>query len=99
MDETTTTSVMTRLTRGGRLCLLRGRDSTLHVESGCIWLTQHNDPTDYVMVAGGAVVLNGRGKTLIHAFADSVLCVTAAEGAALPDWPADRFDGVSATAA
>lgn len=98
MDETTT-SVMTRLARRDRLCLLRGRDSTLHVESGCIWLTQHNDQTDYVLVAGNALVLNGLGKTLIHAFADSVLCLTAAPGEALPDWPADPFGGVSATAA
>jgi hypothetical protein len=97
MDKTiSTTSVMTRLARGGRLCLLRGRSSTLHVESGCIWVTQHNDQTDYVMVGGGDLVLNGQGKTLIHAFADSVLRMSAADGAALPDWPAD---GVSATAA
>ena len=98
MDKTTS-SVMTRLARGDRLCLLRGRDSTLHVEFGCVWLTQHNDQTDYVLIAGGSVVLNGLGKTLIHSFADTVLCLTAEAGAALPEWPADRFDGVSAAAA
>ena len=98
MDDTST-SVMTRLARGGRLCLLRGHNSTLHVESGCIWVTQHNDQTDYVMVGGGDLVLNGSGKTLIQAFADTVLCMTAADGAALPDWLADSFAGVSATAA
>jgi hypothetical protein len=98
MDDTMT-SVMTRLARDGRLCLRRGRGAELHVESGCIWLTQHNDQTDYVLVAGGSLVLNGRGKTLIHAFADSVLRLTAADGTALPDWSGERADGVLARAA
>jgi hypothetical protein len=99
MDNTTTTSLMTRLARGDRLCLTHGQGSTLHVEFGCIWLTQHNDQTDYVMVGGGSVVLNGQGKTLIHAYADTVVCVTAEGDAALPDWSTDGFDRVSAAAA
>jgi hypothetical protein len=99
MDNTTTTSVMTRLARGDRLCLLRGRNTTLHVEFGCIWLTQHNDQTDYVMVGGGSVVLNGLGRTLIHAYGNTVLCLTAEGDATLPEWPADGFDRISAAAA
>src|SRR5690349_16003759 len=98
MNETTTTSVMIRLARGERLCLLRGRGSAVHVEFGCISLTQHNDQTDYVMVGGGSAVLNGSGKTLINAYADTLLCLTADSGATLPDWSADSFDRVSAAA-
>lgn len=49
------------------------RGATVHVRSGCVWLTQHNDPKDHILNPGDAMALNGRGVTIVTALEPTLL--------------------------
>lgn len=69
--------IVTQLKRGDTMTFKRGRGTEVQVVDGNVWLTQLRDHRDYVMHPGDRVVLNGKGTTLIYAFADSSLRLAA----------------------
>ncbi len=56
------------LQKGGNLRIDGARGMKVRVEDGSAWLTQDTDAADYVMQAGEAVELNGKGTTLVTTF-------------------------------
>jgi hypothetical protein len=46
---------------------------SLRVRSGEIWVTQYEDPRDYMLKAGDSLVLNGKGATLAVAYRPTLL--------------------------
>lgn len=50
-----------------------GRGATVRVRSGCVWLTQHNDPKDHILNRGDAMALNGAGGAIVTAFEPTLL--------------------------
>ena len=98
MDRTST-SAMIHLARGRLLRLQKGGGARLQVVAGCIWLMEDKDRGDYVIRAGGSMVLNGLGAARVYAFADTMLRVTASGSAQLPEGLAEapvRFSGSAA---
>ena len=77
-------SGVTELKRGSMLKLEQGRGTAIRVVDGNVWVTQHNDTTDYVMRAGESMVLSGAGTTLIRACEDSSLRFVAPENVRIP---------------
>lgn len=56
------------LQKGGNLRIDGAHGMKVRVEDGSAWLTQDKDAADYVMQAGDAVELNGKGTTLVTTF-------------------------------
>jgi hypothetical protein len=69
--------LVTELRRGTTMKLEPARGTEVRVIAGNVWLTQHKDGADHMMGAGESIVLNGKGTTLIYAFADSSLRLAA----------------------
>ena len=44
--------------------------------SGVLWLTKENDPEDYIITADSNLVVQGRGRSVIEAVTDCVVCIT-----------------------
>ena len=44
--------------------------------SGVLWLTKENDPEDYIITADSDLVVQGRGRSVIEAVTDCVVCIT-----------------------
>jgi hypothetical protein len=44
--------------------------------SGVLWLTKENDPEDYIITADSDLVIQGRGRSVIEAVTDCVVCIT-----------------------
>jgi DUF2917 family protein len=46
---------------------------SLRVRSGEVWVTQFEDPNDYMLKAGDSLVLNGKGAALAIAYKPTLL--------------------------
>ena len=74
---------MTHPSRFHRLSLASGdsinlddaRGTTLRVGRGQLWVTQHGDPTDYVLEAGDTWTIERRGRTIVQAQRDALFDV------------------------
>ena len=74
---------MTHPSRFHRLSLASGdsinlddaRGTTLRVGRGRLWVTQHGDPTDYVLEAGDTWTIERRGRTIVQAQRDALFDV------------------------
>ena len=57
---------------------------TMRVAAGTGWVTERGDPEDYALGAGESRRIGSRGLTLVHAFGDTRLELSAPSGRALP---------------
>ena len=67
----------TPLAKGSLFKIHDGAGRRVECLSGCLWLTQHNDPCDTVLEAGEGFTIDRDGDTYLSALADSrfvVLC-------------------------
>ncbi len=46
---------------------------SLRVRSGGVWVTQYEDPRDYMLKAGDSLALNGKGRALALAYQPTLL--------------------------
>jgi hypothetical protein len=46
---------------------------SLHVRFGNVWVTQHEDPKDYLLKTGDSMTLSGKGATLATAHKPTLL--------------------------
>jgi hypothetical protein len=67
---------LTDLPRGSTLRLADGQPRVIDVFQGQVWITQDGDPRDVILEAGESFRIEGRGLTLLQAFADSRVLVT-----------------------
>lgn len=65
------------MTRGSVLRIEHGRDLTLHVWEGGLWLTQEGDPRDRYLGPGDCFRIERDGVTLAQATARSAVSLTA----------------------
>jgi DUF2917 family protein len=61
------------LKTGETLRIEPGRGTTVHIAGGNVWLTQHQDPQDYMLAKGASLALNGKGTTLVKAYEPTLL--------------------------
>ena len=54
----------------------------IHARAGTVWVTEEGDPTDHIVDAGNAFIIESPGRTLVQALAPSWIsmreCVLAA---------------------
>lgn len=65
------------LAKGNLYRIRDGQGRRVECLSGCLWLTQHNDPRDIVLEAGDGFTIDRAGDTFLSALSDSrfvVLC-------------------------
>jgi len=65
------------LARGESLTVLDGEASTIRIDRGEVWLTEHGSFIDHVLVAGQAYTFDRPGKAIVTAQADSRVTVFA----------------------
>jgi hypothetical protein len=65
------------LARGESLTVLDGEASTIRIDRGEVWLTEHGSFIDHVLVAGQAYTFDRPGKAIVTAQADSHVTVFA----------------------
>jgi hypothetical protein len=65
------------LAHGQRLRLVDARGSTVSCHSGMLWITQHLDTRDFVLLPGQSMLLSRQGVTLVEAFRDTALGIAA----------------------
>jgi hypothetical protein len=65
------------MTRGSLLRVEDGRELTLYVWEGAVWLTQEGDPRDRYVGAGEWFRLDRRGVAIAHATQRTVMTITA----------------------
>ena len=65
------------LARGESLTVVDGEASTLRIDRGEVWLTEHGSFIDHVLVAGQAYTFDRPGKAIVTAQADSHVTVLA----------------------
>jgi hypothetical protein len=65
------------MTRGSILRVEDGRDLTLYVWEGAVWLTQEGDSRDRYVGSGEWFRLDRRGVTVAHATRRTVMSITA----------------------
>jgi Protein of unknown function (DUF2917) len=66
-----------QLAKGSLFRIHDGAGRRVECLSGCLWLTQHNDPRDTVLEAGDGFTIDRDGDTFLSALSDSrfvVLC-------------------------
>lgn len=59
------------LAKGGLFRIHDGQGRRVECLSGCLWLTQHNDPHDTVLEAGEGFTIDRDGDTYLSALSDS----------------------------
>ena len=64
------------LPRGGLLRIKNGRDLSVHVWEGTLWLTQEHDRRDIVLEAGQSFRLDRRGSCLLEATRPSAVALS-----------------------
>lgn len=73
---------LTHLPAGSMLHLCDGRGRAVMVFEGQVWITQDNDPRDFVLGAGESFSIDREGLTLVEALHDSKLLLLDAGPAA-----------------
>lgn len=63
------------LARGKPIRVRGGAGSTLKVLQGSVWVTEENNPRDFVLQPGQRLRLAGSGLAIIEAFSDAALAV------------------------
>jgi len=63
------------LPRGAAVRIRDAAGSTLHVLQGSVWVTEENNPRDFVLQPGERFRLAGSGLAIIEAFSDASLAV------------------------
>ena len=64
------------LARGKALVVREGAGSTLQVLQGSVWVTEENNPRDFVLQPGQRLRLAGSGLAIIEAFSDAALVLS-----------------------
>jgi len=59
--------------QGAMLKLEALEGDSLHVQSGEVWITQHEDSKDYLLKTGDSLTLSGKGATLATAHKPTLL--------------------------
>ena len=67
---------MLELKRGGMLRIEDGRDMTVYLWNGNVWLTQDGDRRDVLLGAGSWFRVERKGVTVVYALADCALTLT-----------------------
>jgi len=67
---------MLELKRGGMLRIEDGRDMTVYLWNGSVWLTQDGDRRDVLLGVGGWFRIERNGVTVVYALADCALTLT-----------------------
>jgi len=67
---------MLELERGGMLRIEDGRDMTVYLWNGSVWLTQDGDQRDVLLGAGGWFRIERKGVTVVYALAECALTLT-----------------------
>jgi len=62
-----------RINEGEMLKIDALEGDSLRVRSGDVWVTQHGDSKDYLLKAGDAMILSGKGATLAVAYKPTLL--------------------------
>ena len=65
------------LARGESLSVLDGVASTIRIDRGEVWLTEHGSFIDHILVAGQSYTFDRPGKAIVAAQADSRVTVLA----------------------
>lgn len=63
------------LPRGAAIRVREGAGSTLQVLQGSVWVTEEDNPRDFVLQPGQHFRLAGSGLAIIEAFSDASLAV------------------------
>jgi hypothetical protein len=65
------------LRRGSLMRIAGGRDLTIHVWRGTVWITQEGDPEDHFVGPGSRFRVTNAGLTLVSALQPSALRLSA----------------------
>ena len=65
------------LARGESLTVLDGEASTIRIDRGEVWLTEHGSFIDHILVAGQSYVFDRPGTAIVAAQAESQVTVLA----------------------
>ena len=72
---------LTDLRAGSMLRVRDGEGCAIVVFEGVVWITQHNDPRDFVLAAGESLRIDRPGLTLVEAMRHSKLLLVQPEPA------------------
>jgi hypothetical protein len=80
------TAMETRVHRGDTLCIDDARGFEIRLLSGCLWITQQDDSSDYMLDGRGVFRVQRNGTTLAHAVRDASVQVTYPAAARKPSF-------------